>query len=315
MSERILLTGASGFLGGALFQVLENLQNVSVTRVCRKTIESSEDGWIVLGSFDGNTDFSQALQGVSVVIHAAARAHVMRDEVVDVLGEYRKVNVDATLRLARQAAQAGVRRFIFISSIKVNGEQTLLGRPFTENDAPKPEDAYGISKYEAEQGLLAMARETRMEVVIIRPPLVYGPGVKGNFASMAKWVKAGVPLPFGAIHNRRSLVALDNLVSLIVTCVEHPAAANQIFLVSDGEDLSTSDLLRRLAVASDRPSRLTPVPEKLLLSGLSFVGKRMIAHRLLGSLQVDSAKARNLLEWTPPVTVDEGLKRCFVTKG
>lgn len=315
MSERILLTGASGFLGGALLQVLENLQNVSVTRVCRKTIESSEDGWIVLGSFDGNTDFSQALQGVSVVIHAAARAHVMRDEVVDVLGEYRKVNVDATLRLARQAAQAGVRRFIFISSIKVNGEQTLLGRPFTENDAPKPEDAYGISKYEAEQGLLAMARETRMEVVIIRPPLVYGPGVKGNFASMAKWVKAGVPLPFGAIHNRRSLVALDNLVSLIVTCVEHPAAANQIFLVSDGEDLSTSDLLRRLAVASDRPSRLTPVPEKLLLSGLSFVGKRMIAHRLLGSLQVDSAKARNLLEWTPPVTVDEGLKRCFVTKG
>lgn len=314
MSDSVLLTGASGFLGRALSRTLESSPGISVTKVCRAVTESSGNDWVAVGNFDENTDFSLALQGKSVVIHAAARAHVMQEKAIDLLREYRRVNVDATLRLARQAAQAGVRRFIFISSIKVNGEQTLPDKPFTAADAPAPEDAYGISKFEAEQGLLRLAKETGMEMVIIRPPLVYGPGVKGNFASMMKWVRAGVPLPLGSVHNQRSLVAIDNLVSLIVTCVDHPAAANQVFLVSDGEDLSTSDLLRRLAKAAGVSSRLIPIPASLLNMGLTMLGKRMIAQRLLGSLQVDIFRTREILGWTPPVTVDEGLRRCFVSE-
>jgi nucleoside-diphosphate-sugar epimerase len=264
-----------------------------------------------VGNFTGDTDWSTALTNQQVVIHAAARAHIMKDEVADPLAEYRRVNVDGTLNLARQAAAAGVKRFIFISSIKVNGEQTPLGQPFTADDTPAPEDAYGMSKWEAEQGLQQLASETGMEVVIIRPPLVYGPGVKGNFASMTKLVAKGLPLPLGAIHNQRSLVALDNLVDLIITCIDHPAAANQVFLAGDGQDLSTTELLRAVARAMGKPSRLIPVPSSLLMLGATLLGKKAVAQRLLGSLQVDIAKARNLLGWEPPVSVEEGLKRCF----
>jgi len=239
----------------------------------------------------------------------------MKEEVTDPLAEYRRVNVDGTLNLARYAVEAGVKRFVFISSIKVNGEQIAPGRPFTCDDTPTPKDPYAISKLEAEQGLQQIALETGMEVVIIRPPLVYGPGVKGNFASMIKLVEKGLPLPFGAIDNRRSLVGLDNLVDLIITCIDHPNAANQVFLVSDGEDLSTSGLLRRVAKAMGKPSRLIPVPAGLLQLGATVLGKKAIGQRLLGSLQVDISSTRERLDWTPPVSVDEGLRRCFETQG
>nr|WP_287110480.1 SDR family oxidoreductase [Methylobacillus sp.] len=310
----MLVTGATGFVGKALCNYLRQ-HGYYVTAVGRAdNVQARVLDYQVI-SIDYQTDWSGILDNVGVVIHLAARVHVMEEQLANPLGAYRETNVDGTLNLARQAAQAGVRRFIFVSSIKVNGEQTLPGKPFVADDMPVPEDAYGISKFEAEQGLMALAKETGMEVVIIRPPLVYGPGVKGNFASMMKLVKSGIPLPLGAIHNQRSLVAIDNLVNLIVTCIDHPAAANQVFLVSDGEDLSTSDLLRRLAKAAGVSSRLIPVPAHWLEMGLNMCGKRLIAQRLLGSLQVDISKTRELLGGGPPVSVDEGLKRCFSLKG
>jgi len=258
---------------------------------------------------DRDTDWVEALFGVGTVIHCAARVHVMDEPTAYPLTEFRRVNVDGTLNLARQAATAGVRRFVFLSSIKVNGEGTVLECPYREDDQPAPLDPYGISKYEAEEGLLALAAETGMQVVIIRPVLVYGPGVKANFLSMMRWLSRGIPLPFGAIHNKRSLVALDNLVDLIVTCIDHPAAANQVFLVSDGEDLSTTDLLRRMASALGKPARLLPVPAWLLEFGARLLCKQDLAQRLCGSLQVDISKTRELLGWTPPVSVDEGLRK------
>jgi UDP-glucose 4-epimerase len=219
------------------------------------------------------------------------------------------------LNLARQAAAAGLRRFVFVSSIKVNGEATQLARPFIADDAPAPLDAYGVSKMEAEQGLREIARQTGMEVVIIRPPLVYGPGVKANFAAMMRWLKRGVPLPLGAIHNQRSLVALDNLVDLILTCLTHPAATNQTFLVSDGEDVSTTELLRRMGQAMGKTARLLPVPASWLKVAASLVGKGDVAQRLCGSLQVDISKTRELLGWVPPVSLDEGLRRAAAGHG
>jgi UDP-glucose 4-epimerase len=249
------------------------------------------------------------LVGITTVVHLAARVHVMRDTEAYPLAAFRVVNVVETLSLARQAAAAGVRRFVFISSVKVNGETTQPGHPFTADDAPAPLDPYGISKMEAEQGLRQIAAETGMEVVIIRPPLVYGPGVKANFSAMMRWLQRGVPLPLGAIDNQRSLVALDNLVDLIITCISHPAAANQTFLVSDGEDVSTSELLRRMGRAMGRPARLLPVPAGLLKLAATLAGRRDMAQRLCGSLQVDIEKTRQLLGWSPPLTLDQGLKK------
>jgi nucleoside-diphosphate-sugar epimerase len=257
---------------------------------------------------DLNADWSSALDDQHVVIHTAARAHILKDEVPDPLAEYRKVNVDGTMNLARQAAHAGVRRFVFISSIKVNGEQTRPGVPFSTDDLPAPQDPYGISKHEAEQGLHQLAQESGMEVVIIRPPLVYGPEVKGNFATLVRIVERGVPLPFGAVHNKRSLVAVDNLVDLIITCINHPAAANQVFLAADGEDVSTSELLRGVAKAMGKPARLIPVPAGLLMLAATLVGKKAVAQRLLGSLQVDIGKAREVLGWEPVVSVETALE-------
>ena len=307
----IIVTGATGFLGNRLHQNLTTHRYFSVTAAVRRVTNLFGARLANIGSFDASTNWSAALAEQQVVIHAAARAHIMKDEVADPLAEYRKVNVEGTLNLARQAAVAGVKRFIFISSIKVNGEQTPLGKSFTAEDTPAPEDAYGISKWEAEQGLQQLAAETGMEVVIIRPPLVYGPSVKGNFASMIKLVEKGLPLPLGAIHNRRSLVALDNLVDLIISCIDHPAAANQVFLAGDGEDVSTTQLLRGVANAAGKPCRLLPVPAGLLQLGATALGKKAMAQRLLGSLQVDISKARELLGWTPPLSVEQGLKRCF----
>ncbi len=237
----------------------------------------------------------------------------MHESDVDPLSAFRAVNVVGTLKLAKQAASVGVKRFVFISTIKVNGEVTVSGEPFHADDLPAPEDAYGLSKLEAEQGLKLLAAETGMEVVIIRPPLVYGRGVKGNFGTMIKLVEKEIPLPFGAIHNKRSLVGIDNLVDLIVRCVDHPAAANQVFLAGDGQDLSTPELVRSLAVAMGKRTRLISLPTGVLKIGAALLGKRALADRLLGSLQVDIFKTRELLEWQPCYTVEEGLRRCFVT--
>lgn len=311
MPDGILVTGASGFVGGKLIKRLAAMPSVAVRGAVRAKLESDHSGLIAVGEISGDTDWAEALLGQRVIVHTAARAHIMDDKASDPLTEFRKVNVAGTLNLARQAAAAGVERFVFISSIKVNGEQTPSGQCFTADDCPAPEDPYGISKSEAEQGLQQIARETGMEVVIVRPPLVYGPGVKGNFATMIKLVAKGLPLPLGAIDNKRSLVALDNLVDLIITCIDHPAAANQVFLAGDGEDLSTSELLRRLGVAMSRPARLLPVPAGMLRLGATVLGKKAMAQRLLGSLQVDISKAREVLGWAPPVSVDEGLRRCF----
>ncbi|MSP27778.1 MAG: SDR family oxidoreductase [Methylococcales bacterium] len=304
----VLITGANGFVGSELstqaafhFLVTGAVRSVQAFPANTNTV--------LIDAIDGNTDWHDALQNVNVVVHLAARVHVMNDDSVDPLAEFRKVNVDGSLNLAKQAAQAGVQRFVFISSIKVNGESTELGQPFHAADAPQPMDAYGVSKREAEDALRQLARDTSMEVVIIRPPLVYGAGVKANFRSMMRWLDKGVPLPLGAIHNQRSLVALNNLVDLIITCITHPAAANQTFLVSDGEDLSTSDLLRRMANALGKSARLLPFPAWLLQIGATLLGKRAVAQRLCGSLQLDISNTRQLLNWTPPVSVTDALQK------
>lgn len=309
---KVLVTGASGFLGNAVLLRLNGMNGVTAIGSVRRAAMFADTGapTVTVGELSDQTDWSSgALAGLQAVVHTAARVHVMQEAASNPLEEFRRVNVQGTLNLARQEAAAGVRRFVFISSIKVNGEVTHLGRPFTADDAPAPMDVYGISKLEAEQGLREIAMQTGMEVVIIRPPLVYGPGVKANFATMIHWLRRGIPLPLGAIHNQRSLVALDNLVDLIVTCLTHPAAANQTFLVADGEDVSTTELLRRMGQALGRPARLVPVPVSWLKLAAAMVGKQHMAQRLCESLQVDIEKTRRLLGWTPPISLDEGVRR------
>lgn len=304
---KVLVTGANGFVGeAACIHLLE--QKYELVTTTRSGIAHYGCKSINVGDINGKTEWSAALDGVAVVIHLAARVHVMHDLSVDPLAEFRKVNVDGTLNLARQAANVGAKRFIFVSSVKVNGEQTEAGKPFAEDNLPNPQDAYGQSKYEAEQGLLKIAQGTGMEVVIIRPPLIYGPGVKANFASMMRAVKRGVPLPLGAIHNQRSFVYLGNLISFIKCCIDHPAAANQVFLVSDGHDLSTTELLRSCALALGVKSRLLPLPQWLIEGCARILGKQDVAQRLCANLQVDITKARGLLDWSPPFSVSEGLK-------
>lgn len=305
----VLVTGASGFLGTALIERLA-VKGFSCTAALRRPVASLPPGVhaVEFNSLDNSSDWSHVLASQEVVVHCAARVHIMSDTSTDPLLEFRKVNVVGTLHFATQAADAGVRRFIFISSIKVNGESTKKGVPFNADDSPSPCDPYGVSKMEAEIGLLELAKRTRMEVVIIRPVLVYGPGVKANFQSMMRWVDRGVPLPFAAIDNRRSLIALDNLVDLIITCIDHPAASNQIFLASDGDDLSTSGLLARMAQALNKQARLFPVPDYLLHGAATLLGRRSISQRLLGSLQVDISKTKRLLQWEPPLSVDTALK-------
>lgn len=305
----ILVTGANGFVGTALCRHL-----ASRGHAVRRALRSAPAGqapagdWRAVGDLCAAQDWTDALAGCEALVHLAARVHVMQDSAADPLAEFRRVNVEGTLNLARQAARHGVRRFVFVSSVKVNGEATLPGQPFTEEQRPHPQDAYGISKHEAEQGLRALAQETGMQVVIVRPPLVYGAGVRANFRTLALAVQARLPLPLALVDNRRSLVGLDNLVDFLRVCLEHPAAAGQTFLVSDGEDLSTPELVRRMAAAIGRRALLLPVPSALLVAGAALVGKREVARRLCESLQVSIAKARSVLGWAPPASVDQQLR-------
>lgn len=310
-SNRVVVTGAGGFIGQAVCTKLVSMgmQVIGAVREHNDLGGVAGVREIALGNFDERTDWGSVLEGASCVVHLAARVHVMRDSATDQLADYRAANVGPTLNLARQAAQSGVKRFVFLSSIKVNGESSSVGRPFTPNDEPRPIDPYGVSKHEAEQALAQLTVESGLEVVTIRPVLVYGPGVKANFRTMMRWMTRGVPLPLGALHNRRSLVALDNLVDFVAVCTLHPAAANQVFLVSDGKDLSVTELLTQLAAALNRPARLLPVPESLLRLVGRLLHKEDVVGRLCGTLQVDIAKAKELLGWTPPVSIEAALRK------
>jgi len=310
---KVLVTGAGGFVGRAVLSQLTSTRNVTAVGSLRRAAKFADvtAPLVVVGDMTVQTDWSKVLTGLQVVVHTAARVHVMIDTAEDPLEAFRSANVEGTLNLARQAVAAGVKRFVFISSVKANGEGTPLGHPFAEAYTPNPQDPYGISKHEAEVGLREIARSTAMQVVIIRPTLVYGEGAKGNFKSLMKLVAKSLPLPLDSIKNRRSFVGIDNLVDFIITCLEHPAAANETFMVSDGEDLSTPDLIRRMARAMNRPARLLPVPVWALQAGASLLGKGDAVQRLCGNLQVDISKARSLLGWVPPESVEEGLKRAM----
>ncbi len=262
----------------------------------------------MVGQIDGATEWTDALRGAEIVIHLAARVHMMRDEVTDPLAEFLKVNLEGTANLAEQAARAGVKRFVYVSSIKVNGEETLGEQKFSELDEPSPQDPYGISKWEAEQALRRVAQETGLEVVIVRPPLVYGPEVKGNFIQMLKILRLGVPLPFAMVHNRRDLIYVENLADALIACATCPAAAGQTYLVCDGEAVSTPELLRQLAAGMGRSARLLPCPPGWLSGIGRLLGKTQRVARLLGSLQVDSGKIRRELHWMPPYTLGQGLR-------
>jgi len=313
--EKVIVTGAAGFIGRFVLLGLRREGKFSPRAAVRD--RASLGGLEVhdihmMGNFDSGTNWSSVLEGGKVVVHCAARAHVPQGDFGNSLAAFREANRDICLNFAKQAANEGIERFIFISSIGVNGN--INTRPFTEDDEPNPTEPYAQSKWEAEQGLWEIQRETGMELVIIRPPLVYGANAPGNFGSLVHWVEKGVPLPLGAIHNKRSLVALDNLVDLIITCIDHPAAANQVFLAGDGQDVSTTELLHGVGRAMGKPARLIPVPAGMLMFGAGLLGKKAVAQRLLGSLQVDISKARNLLGWEPPLSVEEGLRRCFVSE-
>ncbi len=308
-SLKVLVTGAAGFIGRGLCDTLAS-RGVDVVPTVRGAPVGDE---IAVGDIGQETDWRGALATQpEVVVHLAARVHLMKDDEADPLESYRAVNVEGSLNLARQAAAAGVERLVYLSSIKVNGETSSVGKPFKADDKPAPQDPYGISKHEAEQMLCQIATETGMEVVIIRPPLVYGPGVKGNFALLVRWIRKGIPLPLGAVHNKRSLIALENLVDFIALCAEperSPRAANKVFLISDGEDVSTTELFHKVANAYNATPRLLPIPVSWIQVFARLLGKRVVADRLLGSLVVDSSKARDLVGWKPVVSMDEQLKK------
>lgn len=306
----LFITGASGFLGKSLVPYFASRSGYSVRAIYRSTqsIAKVENCQNISVSDIVTDDFAEMLVGVDCVIHSAARAHVMNESLDNAVSAFRRVNVQGTLNVANAAVEAGVRRFIYISSIKVLGEETF-DAPFNADSIPAPCDPYGVSKFEAEEALLGIARKAGMEVVIIRPPLMYGPGVKANFLALMKCLRWRLPLPLKAINNKRSLVSVDNLLDFISVCVEHPAAAGQAFLVSDGEDLSTPQLLSRLGRAMGKPATLYSVPESIIVAGANLLGRPAIARRLCGSLQVDIDKSRRLLGWTPPYNVDDSLSK------
>jgi len=306
----MLVTGTSGFVGQALCSTL--VARGQRVRAAVRSADSmpSADGLdvVAVGEVGAQTNWSAALAGVDCVIHCAARAHVIHETEVDARAVYRAVNVSGTQRLAEQAAALGVRRLVFLSSIGVLGIHTNGRGPFFVSDVPKPVEDYAISKWEAEQALWAVSAQTGLEVVAVRSPLVYGPQVKGNLLRLLGLVARGVPQPFEAVHNQRSLVGLSNLVDLLLRCAEHPAAAGQTFLASDGQDLSTPQLIRLMAEGMNRPARLLPVPMALLQAVGSLLGKRSEIDRLVASLQVDSGHTQAQLGWTPPVSLEEGVR-------
>lgn len=306
----ILVTGGTGFIGSGLLLELVK-KGLSVRAAVRSNNTSLPESieLSLIEDISEKTNWCAALKDVDAVFHCAARVHVMKDGADNVLDEYRKINVRGTLNLARQAANAGVNRFIFLSSIKVNGENTKAAHPFTANDFPAPLDAYAFSKFEAEQGLREIEKQTGMEVVIVRPPLVYGPGVGGNFAILMRCITYGIPLPFGKVNNLRSLVGRNNLVDLLLTCLNHPAAKGQTFLVSDGEDISTSELLLRVGSAMKRRVYLIPMPESIMRAAATICGRRKAAERLYGSLQVDIKNTCHLLGWRPPFNMEGELEK------
>ncbi|MEB3842302.1 UDP-glucose 4-epimerase family protein [Pseudomonas guariconensis] len=306
--HNILITGATGFVGSQLVSKLLCDPSLKIFAGVRKKEVILPEGVesFFLGDL-GNLNSSCAFDGVRVVVHCAARVHVMNDKVEDPLTEFRRVNVQGTIAVARLAAEAGVERFIFISSIKVNGESTDNRLPYTADETPSPVDPYGISKLEAERALQDIAAETGMEVVIIRPVLIYGAGVSANFESMMVWLRKKIPLPLGSIRNKRSIVAVDNLIDLIRVCLAHPEAANEVFLVSDDEDLSTPELLRRVASALGVKAILLPLPIFIIHAVARILGRREIAARLCSSLQVDISKTKEKLDWVPPVRTDQAL--------
>lgn len=310
MKNRVVVTGASGFIGRVLVNKLFENSLHPLRVVIRNKTSIEYDKAIdvsVIPVFDKNTDWSPCLNDCKVIIHMAARVHILKDRESDPLSIFRQVNVEATMNLAQQAVKAGVKRFVFISSIKVNGEETCLETPFQPDTSYVPTDPYGLSKYEAETQLISLGKKTGMEIVIIRPPLVYGPGVKGNFERLISWLKKGYPLPFAAVNNKRSFISVLNLVNFITCCIEHPAAANQVFLVSDGEDISTSDLLKKMGNSLASPAKLFSLPV-WMLSGMGILmGKRAEIKRLCGSLQVDISKACDLLDWKPVISMDDAL--------
>lgn len=309
MSKTILLSGVTGFVGSKLFEVLVK-ESFIVKTIVRCRVDDVHPYSFSVGDINSKTDFTPALLNTEVVIHLAARAHILAESSKDPLSEFRIVNTDATLNLARQAAKAGVRRFIFLSSIGVNGINSNMS-PFSIDDSPAPLEDYAISKLEAEIGLLKIAAETGMEIVIIRPPLVYGPNAPGNFGNLTKLVSKNLPLPFGAIYNKRSFVSLDNLVDLIITCINHPNAANQTFLVSDDHDVSTTELLNEMSRASGKKPKLIPVPVFVLRLVGRLTGKLSLVNRLCGSLQVDISHTKDVLGWKPPVSFQDGIHKCF----
>jgi nucleoside-diphosphate-sugar epimerase len=311
----VLITGAAGFVGSRLVRFLNaQFPEMELRLAVRQKPDDSHffdnpstNSIEVVGDINPHTNWSNALIGVDVVVHLAARVHVMHDVALDPLNEYRNANTLATIHLAQEASKAGVKRFIYLSSIKVNGEQTPPGQSYSEDSMPAPIDPYGISKWEAELGLEKVCAQTGMEFVIIRPPLVYGPGVKANFQRLMGLVAKGLPLPLGAIHNKRSILALDNLVSFISEAMVNPLAANQRFLLSDGEDVSTTQMLRLLAKGMGKSIWLLPVPAFILRIAAHVFGASAAADRLLGSLQIDSSKARQLLQWQPALSMQEGV--------
>ncbi len=313
MTNTVLITGATGFIGRALCQALASRGGNTLRMAVRHQLPDADASHalgdvVVTGDINAQTNWQRALAGVDAIVHTAARAHILADRSKDPLAEFRRINVDGTLNLARQSMAAGVRRFIHVSSIGVNGNQTPLGQPFTERSPADPQDAYAVSKLESELGLHELLKGSQTELVIIRPPLVYGPGAPGNFRRLLKLAASGLPVPLGDIHNKRSLVALDNLIDLMITCIDHPAAANQIFLVSDGEDLSTTELFLNMRAALRVPPRMLPIPVFILQAGAAVLGRKALAQRLCQSLQLDISKARTLLGWSPPVTIDQALR-------
>lgn len=300
---KILITGANGFVGATLCTALQQRAVAHVATVRAHP----QPGQTAVGDLSATTSWQAALSGCDCIVHLAARVHVMDEQAGDPLAAFRAINVDATLHLAREAVAAGVRRFVFVSSIKVNGEETS-DRPFTAFDIPAPLDPYGQSKLEAELALQELASSTGLELVIVRPPLVYGPGVRANFLNLMKLVNKGLPLPLGAVHNRRSMVAVDNLVDLLILCCRHEQAAGQIFMVSDGQDVSVTELLQQLAQAMHKRVWLLPVPSSWMIAAAWLLGKSAIANRLFGSLQVDIGHTQQRLQWQAPVSMQQALK-------